>query len=156
MQDINTIHKEIFVNASREHAFKVFAEQFNTWWPGSHHIGASDLDRVVIEPKSGGRWYEIGTDGAETPWGKVIAYEPPARLLLTWQISAQWSYDQDLITEVEVTFVPQNSGTLVTLEHRNLDRYGESTESHKAGLDGEGGWGALMQMFAAVAEQVPA
>jgi uncharacterized protein YndB with AHSA1/START domain len=156
MQDTNTIHKEVFVNTSPERAFKVFAEQFNTWWPASHHIGASELDRVIIEPKAGGRWYEIGTDGAETMWGKVLAYEPPSRLLLTWQISAQWAYQQDLVTEVEVTFLPQNSGTLVTLEHRNLDRYGAAAETHKAGLDGEGGWGALMQMFATAAESVPA
>jgi uncharacterized protein YndB with AHSA1/START domain len=156
MQDNNTIHKEIFVNASQAHAFKVFAEQFSTWWPASHHIGASELDRVIIEPQPGGRWYERGTDGVETMWGKVLAYEPPSRLLLTWQISEQWSYDQALVTEVAVTFASQNGGTLVTLEHRNLDRYGAVAEAHKAGLDGEGGWGALMQMFATAAESVAA
>lgn len=156
MQDQYTIHKEIFVKASQEHAFKVFTEQFNSWWPSSHHIGKAELDKAIIEPQAGGRWYERGIDGSETMWGKVLAYEPYSRVLLTWQISAQWQCDPDLITEVEVTFEPQDGGTLVTLEHRDLDRYGADAETHKAGLDGEGGWGALIKAFAQAAEAVTA
>jgi uncharacterized protein YndB with AHSA1/START domain len=156
MQDPNTIHKEIFVNTAQEHAFKVFTEQFNTWWPASHHIGSAELDRVFIEPHTGGRWYERGVDGSETMWGKVLAYEPYSRVLLTWQISAQWKCDPELVTQVEVTFAPQTGGTLVTLEHRNLDRYGADAETHKSGLDGEGGWGALMKLYAEAAQAVVA
>jgi uncharacterized protein YndB with AHSA1/START domain len=92
------VRRSVRVAAPQERAFKVFTAGVGRWWPRSHHIGASDLDTVVIEPKAGGRWYERGVDGAECEHGKVLVWEPPARLVLAWQISTDWKYDHDLIT----------------------------------------------------------
>ena len=107
------VRKSIFVDASPSHAFDVFANGIGRWWPKTHKIGPADLDRPVIEPKAGGRWYELDVDGTECEIGKVAAWEPPARLLLVWQLTPEFSYDPDLITEVEVTFTPEGSGTRV-------------------------------------------
>ena len=82
------VRRSVLVNAGADHAFKVFTEKFVTWWPAAHHIGEADLKDVVVEPREGGRWYEIGTDGAECEWGEVKAWEPPGRLLLAWHLDA--------------------------------------------------------------------
>lgn len=106
-----------------------------------------------LEPHVGGRWYEIGADGRECPWGRVLLWEPPARVVLAWQITADWGYDPDLETEVEVRFSPRpEGGTLVELEHRKLERYGDRAEGVRASLDSEGGWQGLLGLFAAEAE----
>ena len=81
---------------------------------------------VVMEPQTDGWWGEIGERGTRTQWGKVLTWAPPARLLLAWQINAQWQYDPGLITELELRFTTAGHNTLVTLEHRNLERFGES------------------------------
>src|SRR5438477_5848884 len=151
MTDTNTIHKEIIVNASQDKAFRVFTEGFDSWWPRTHHIAKVGMKQAIVEPKLGGRWYEKGIDGSECDWGKVIAWEPPKRFALTWQLTADYQYDPNFITEVEVTFESQGEKrTRVVLEHKNLDRY--STNQKKVmgsvGSD-EGGWGLLIKVFAA-------
>lgn len=141
------VRKSIHVNASPERAFDTFANGIGRWWPSSHHIGNADLDRPIIEPLEGGRWYERGVDGSECEIGKVLAWEPPSRLLLAWQLTPDWVYDPELITEVEVLFTQEGNGTRVDLEHRNLERIGERGEEMREKIDAPGGWGQLLQLY---------
>ena len=145
------VRKSIYVAASPEHAFNVFTNGIGRWWPKTHKISKSDLDRPIIEPKAGGRWYELAVDGAECEVGKVLAWEPPHRLLLAWQLRHDWSFDPDLVTEVEVTFAPEGDGTRVNLEHRNLERLGDSAEAMRQRIDAPGGWGLLLQLYSETA-----
>ena len=124
----------------------MFTSRISDWWPKGRTIGQAPHAAIVIEPCAGGRWFERDTDGNETQWGKVLAWEPPARLLLAWQISTLWRYDADLLTEVELTFVPADGGTLVTLEHRDLERFGTDGPQHAKRLDG--GWPGFLGEFA--------
>jgi uncharacterized protein YndB with AHSA1/START domain len=142
------VQKTIFVNAPPDHAFEVFTAGIGRWWPKSHKIGQADLDRPVIEPKAGGRWYELDVDGSECELGKVAVWEPPVRLVLIWQLTPEFKYDPELITEVEVLFTPEGGGTRVDLEHRDLERMGEKAEAMRESVSGPGGWPALLQLFA--------
>lgn len=141
------VRKSIFVNAPQPHAFEVFTNGIGRWWPKSHNICIDELDRTVIEPESGGRWYQRGTDGSECQIGSVLAWEPPSRVLLAWQLSADWNYDPDLVTEVEVTFTPEGDGTRVELEHRHLERMGDRAEAARHAVDSPNGWGLILQHY---------
>jgi uncharacterized protein YndB with AHSA1/START domain len=142
------VRKSVFVSASQEHAFEVFTSGIGRWWPKSHKIGPADLDRPIIEPREGGRWYELDVDGSECEVGKVAVWEPPARLILIWQLTPEFGYDPELITEVEVRFTAEAGGTRVDLEHRDLERMGEKAEAMRETVSGPGGWPALLQLFA--------
>ena len=145
------VKKTLTVAAAPQKAFEVFTAGFDRWWPRSHSIGEAPLKTAVIEPRQGGRWYGLLENGTEAEWGDVLAWEPPARLLLAWRIGADWKYDPDLLTEVEVVFTPEGGGTRVNFEHRLLENMGAEGEGARASFDSEGGWGGLLQMFAAEA-----
>jgi len=148
------VRKSIVVKADVAHAFEVFTARISNWWPRSHSVGASPQTSVVMEPRSGGRWYEIGQDGSQCNWGKVLAFEPPSRLLLAWQINGDWKYDPDLVTEVEVKFTSLGGGeTRVELEHRNIERFGDKAETMRSAIDSEGGWSAIVKLYAEAAER---
>jgi uncharacterized protein YndB with AHSA1/START domain len=149
------VRKSIFVDASPAHAFEVFTAGIGRWWPKSHKIGPADLDRPVIEPKSGGRWYELDVDGSECELGKVAVWEPPSRLVLIWQLTPEFSYDPDLVTEVEVLFTSEGGGTRVDLEHRYLERMGDKADAMRETVSGPGGWPALLGLFAEEAKNQP-
>jgi uncharacterized protein YndB with AHSA1/START domain len=142
------VRKSIFVDAPPERAFEVFASGIGRWWPKTHKTGQADLERPVIEPRAGGRWYELGVDGSECEVGKVDVWDPPARLVLIWQLTAEFKFDPNLVTEVEVQFTPEGSGTRVDLEHRNLERLGETAEALRQAIDAPGGWSGLLALFA--------
>ena len=146
------VRKSIHVNATPDRAFDVFTSGIGRWWPKSHKIGQTDLDRPIIEPRSGGRWYELDVDGSECELGKVAVWDPPSRLVLIWQLTPEFTYDPDLITEVEVQFTPEGEGTRVDLEHRDLERMGEKADAMRETVSGPGGWPALLQLFAAEAQ----
>jgi uncharacterized protein YndB with AHSA1/START domain len=148
------VRKTLTLNVPIEHAFRVFTEGHGKWWPlDTHHIGKVAAATVVIEPCAGGRWYERGIDGTECEWGKVLVWEPPHRLLLAWQITADWRYDLTLQTEVEVTFVAEGPGrTRLELEHRHLDRYRDQAGVMRSIFDSEGGWTGILARFATAAE----
>jgi uncharacterized protein YndB with AHSA1/START domain len=149
VNQVEPVRKQIMVETSRERAFKVFTDGMDRWWPRSHHIGASPLKRLVLEPHAGGRWYSECEDGSECEVGKVLAWEPPGRVVLAWQITAAWKFDAELITEVEVTFTPEGpKKTRVDLEHRNLERLGTEGGHHREQLDAPGGWSGLLELFA--------
>lgn len=149
---IPPVRKSVRVNTSREHAFEVFTSALDTWWPRHVKIGQSPMKRMVLEPKAGGRWYEVGEDGAEVDSGVVLEWEPPARLLVGWRINAQWKPDVTVESLVEVQFTAVEPGvTLVELEHRAFEALGaEGGASMRRAVDG--GWAGLLEGFAAVAE----
>jgi uncharacterized protein YndB with AHSA1/START domain len=153
---IPSVQRKITVNASAERAFKVFTESPFTWWPSGYNIGQAELADVVIQPQTGGRWFETGKDGSECDWGRVLAWEPPHRLVLTWQINGNWEYDADPAhaSEIEVRFTELEPGqTTVELEHRHLDRLVNGQAAYAAVSD-ETGWNGILARFAkAVTDQ---
>ena len=142
------VRKSVHVDAQPERAFEVFTTGIGRWWPKTHKIGPADLDRPVIEPREGGRWFELHVDGSECEIGKVAVWEPPSRLVLIWQLTPEFQYDPDLITEVEVRFTPDGDGTRVDLEHRDLERMGEKADAMRETVGGPRGWPGLLALFA--------
>ncbi len=107
------------------------------------------MKELVLEPRIGGRWYEVGEDGRACDWGKVLAYEPPTSIVLAWQLNQDWKYDASFVTELEVRFVAEGTATRVELEHRNLDRFGARADALRADLDSQEGWTGALVAFAA-------
>ncbi|HMI88611.1 MAG TPA: SRPBCC family protein [Polyangiaceae bacterium] len=151
--DPNAVRKVMSVKAPPDIAWRVFTEKMGTWWPLGHYkIGKANAVDAVLEPRVGGRWYERGEDGSTCDWGRVLAWEPHTRLVLTWDISADWQYDPKLNTEIEVRFIADGKdATRVILEHRKLDRYGVRRDEMRRIFDTEGDWGKLLEMFARAA-----
>jgi uncharacterized protein YndB with AHSA1/START domain len=151
--DPNSVRKVLSVKAPPEVAWRVFTEKMGVWWPlDNYKIGKAKAVDAVIEPKVGGRWYERGDDGSSCDWGRVLAWEPPKRLVLSWDISADWQFEPNLKTELEIRFLPEGSdSTRVELVHRHLDRYGARRDEMRRIFDSSGDWGRLLQMFAGVA-----
>lgn len=153
MSTVEPVRKQIVVAASQETAFRVFTEGMERWWPRDHYLGTSPVNRMKIEPRAGGRWYQIGEDQSESNWGKVLAWDPPQRLVLAWKLTAEWQYDPGLVTEVEVVFTAEGpKKTRVVVEHRNLDRFGASAPEKRKSFDAPGGWTQTLESFARVAE----
>ena len=145
------IRKTVEVKAPITHAFQVFATRMGEWWHKEHSIAReTDQKDVVIEPRAGGRWFEIGADGSEHDWGRVLAYEPPHRLLLAWQLTREFQYDANFETTVEVRFEERGGLTIVEFEHRDLERMGSHAVELLEGMDG--GWAMLLGLFKAKAE----
>jgi uncharacterized protein YndB with AHSA1/START domain len=146
-----TVQKQIVVEAPLERAFSVFTEQFDSVKPRDHNMLDVDIAESVLEPREGGRIYDRGVDGSECQWARVLAYEPPNRLVFSWDINPQWQVESDLekTSEVEVRFIAETpERTRVELEHRNLGRHGEGWEGMRAGVEGEGGWPLYLARFA--------
>jgi hypothetical protein len=149
----NAIARSISVEAPQERAFEVFTTGFDSWWPRSHHTGDGELREAIIEPRQGGRWYARTTAGEEE-WGRVLVWDPPQRVVLDWQLNADFAYDADFHTEVEARFVAESpTRTRLEFEHRNLDRYGERAEQTAASLGSEGGWTGILASYASTAGQ---
>ena len=147
------VRREIVVGVGPERAFDVFTAGMTGWWPAAHHIGAAPIQEIVIEPREDGRWYTRHTDGSETSTGYVAAWEPPERIVVTWQISAEWKYDSSLVTTVEVRFVAEGpERTRVELEHRDLDRFGPDAERMHETFSAPGAWDSTLAAFAAGVE----
>src|ERR1700676_5135652 len=125
MIHIAPVRKQLVVNASQSRAFAVFTAEMSRWWPATHSILKSPLKECIVEPRVGGRWYTVGEDGSSCQTGYVIAWQPPEALVLAWQINADWKFDPDLVTEVEVKFIPEGAGlTRIELRPRFLKRMG--------------------------------
>ena len=149
--DPDSVRKMMNVQAPRAVAWRVFTEQMGVWWPlAVYKIGKANAVDAIIEPWVGGRWYERGEDGSTCNWGSVLSWEPPSRLVLSWDINADWQYDPELKTEIEVHFVAvDEDATRVELEHRKLDRYGARRDEMRRIFDTDGDWGRLLAAFAA-------
>ena len=151
---IAPIIRTVEVKAPPARAFELFTTHIDRWWPKGRTIGKKPHVAIVIEPRVGGQWYERDADGTVTHWGKVLAWEPPSRLLLGWQLNSAWTYDPQFLTELELTFAPVKAGvTLVTLEHRNLERFGADAARHVESLGG--GWPKHLADFAEYVESNP-
>lgn len=145
------IRKSVVLQTSQQRAFEAFTGQIGLWWPRFATIGSAPQADVIIEPRSGGRWYERGADGSECEWGKVLTWDPPSRLVLAWQIDGQFRYNPALITEVEIQFtVLGERETRVDLEHRYLERLGDSAAAARDSLDS--GWGPILESYGQLAE----
>jgi uncharacterized protein YndB with AHSA1/START domain len=146
-----TVRTSIVVDAPIERAFRVFTEEFGRFKPAEHNMLDVEIAETVFEPRVGGFLFDRGVDGNECRWGRVLAYEPPTRVVLSWPISPQWQIedDPDKASEWEVRFTPETSErTLVELEHRNLDRHGEGWEGERDGVAGDQGWPLYLQRYA--------
>ena len=153
--DANSVRKVVSVQAPPAVAWRVFTEKMGTWWPlAIYKIGKANAVDAVIEPRVGGRWYERGDDGSTCDWGSVALWEPHSRLVLYWEITADWQHDASLKTEVEVRFIADGkNGTRVELEHRRLDLYGARRDEMRRIFDTEGDWGRLLESFARAAAE---
>lgn len=152
-----SIRTEVVVEAPREHAFQVFSERFDQIKPREHNMLAVEIAESVFEPRAGGRVYDRGVDGSECQWGRVLAYEPPERIVFSWDISPHWQIESDLdrASEVEVRFTaeaPQR--TRVELEHRHLDRHGEGWQGLREGVGGDEGWPLYLNRYGEQLKQV--
>jgi uncharacterized protein YndB with AHSA1/START domain len=155
-QVVEPVRKSIRVRADAARAFRVFTEEMDSWWPRTHHIGSSPMKRVVVEGRPMGAIYTDQEDGTICPWGSVLTWEPPHLFVMAWQIKPDWQFEPDLskCSEVEVRFTPADDGTtLVELEHRGLQRHGMGCAKMREQVNAEGGWGALLGMFAAKADE---
>jgi uncharacterized protein YndB with AHSA1/START domain len=141
----------VVVEAPLERAFQVFTEDFDRIKPREHNMLGVEIAETVFEPHVGGHIYDRGVDGSECRWARVLAFDPPNRVVFSWDINPQWQIESDLekTSEVEVRFISETSQrTRVELEHRNLDRHGEGWEGERAAVDSEGGWPLYMKRFA--------
>jgi uncharacterized protein YndB with AHSA1/START domain len=145
-----TVTTSIVVDAPMEKAFDVFALDMGSWWPPEHHILEASLAEMVLEPRVGGRMYDVGTDGTQCQWARVLAFEPPSRFVFSWDISLQWKVETDhsKASEVEVRFIAEDANrTRVELEHRHLDRHGNGWEAMRDGIGSPDGWGSGLRRF---------
>lgn len=146
----SSVRKQIVVAAPIERAFRVFTEQFDRIKPREHNLLAVDIAETVFEPRVGGHIYDRGVDGSECRWARVLVYEPPHRVVFSWDIDPRWQIEPDpaRTSEVEVRFVAESADrTRVELEHRHLDRHGEGWEAVRGGVDAETGWPLYLQRF---------
>lgn len=144
----------VTVQAPIERAFRVFAEEWDAWWPRSYRLGEAERTGLALEPGVGGRWYERTADGRECDWGRVLVWDPPHHLALSWQIGVGFvpEPDPDRASRVDVTFVEDGpSRTIVTVVHSDLARHGEGWESMRDGVAQEGGWPGILAAYAKLA-----
>ena len=149
-----SVRASIVVEAPIERAFSVFTEDFGRWWDPEHHILEADLAEMVFEPRLGGHIYDRGVDGSECSWARVLAFEPPHRLVFSWDIGPTWQVETDLekTSEVEVRFVSEGPDrTRVELEHRKLGRHGPGWEQMRDAVGSPDGWGTVLRRFAGAA-----
>ena len=145
-----SVRTEIVVEAPIERAFQVFVEDFDRIKPREHNMLDVDIAETVFEARAGGHVYDRGVDGSECRWARVLAYDPPDRVLFTWDISPQWQPETDpaRASEVEVRFTAETPDrTRVELEHRNLDRHGDNWEALREGVGSPGGWPLYLQRY---------
>jgi uncharacterized protein YndB with AHSA1/START domain len=146
------VRKSLRVHASQARAFEVFTSGIDRWWPRNHSIGTTPVTKVVIEAKAGGRWYQLCEDGSEATVGKILAWEPPHRFVVSWDINSRWKADATVSSEVEVRFLADGpSATLVELEHRKFEQMGHEA-GEKMRKDVDGGWPRMLERFRLEAE----
>jgi uncharacterized protein YndB with AHSA1/START domain len=146
-----SVRTQVVVEAPVERAFRVFTEDFGSFKPPEHNLLSTEIAETVFELHEGGHVYDRGVDGSECRWARVLAYEPPDRVVFSWDISPQWQIETDLdkTSEVEVRFTAEAPDrTRVELEHRNLDRHGEGWEAERDGVGGDQGWPLYLDRFA--------
>lgn len=147
------VHKEIVVPAPIDRAFSVFTERFGDFKPAEHNLLGAPITETVFEPRVGGNIYDRAEDGSECRWARILAYEPPTRVVFSWDISPRWQVETqpENTSEVEVRFTADGpERTRVTLEHRNIDHHGPDWPAVHAGVDGPAGWPLYLDRYAAL------
>lgn len=151
------VQTSVVVAAPIDKAFSVFTEDIGSWWPPEHHLLQGELAAMVFEARVGGHVLDRATDGSECRWARVLAYDPPKRFVISWDISLQWQIETDpaRTSEIEVRFFEEGSGrTRVELEHRHLDRHGDGWEQMRDAVGSPNGWGLGLRRFAERAAEV--
>jgi len=143
------VRRSIVVEAPQDKCFETFVNM-TSWWPlGTHTIGEAPARASIVQTRAGGRWYDVSKNGDEQDIGKVLAYEPPHRLLLSWEISCAWKHDENVASEIEVRFVPESpTRTRIELEHRNLEVYGADAETARDTYESDGAWTYVLAAYA--------
>ena len=150
-----SVRTQITIEAPIERAFNVFTADFGRFKPLEHNLLGVEIAETVFEPCAGGRLYDRGVDGSECHWARVLAYEPPTRVVFSWDLNPQWQVETDLekTSAVEVRFIAETAErTRVELEHRNIDRHGEGWRSVRDAVGSEGGWPLYLRRFAELFE----
>lgn len=146
-----SVQLHVVVHAPIERTFRTFTNEFDRIKPREHNLLGVEIAETVFEPRVGGHVYDRGVDGRECRWARVLAYEPPHRVVISWDISPQWQIETnpERTSEVEIRFIAESADrTRVELEHRNLDRHGEGWQAERDAVRGDGGWPVYLQRFA--------
>ncbi|MGH8994847.1 MAG: SRPBCC family protein [Acidimicrobiales bacterium] len=153
---VTSVQHSVVVDAPIEQAFKVFTEDFGRFKPPEHNLLGVEIAETVFEPRAGGSLYDRAVDGSECRWARVLAYDPPHRVVFSWDIGPSWQIetDPDRTSEVEVRFTAEGAGrTRVDLEHRHLDRHGEGWDGLRDGVDGDQGWPLYLRRYARLIDE---
>ncbi|NUP21808.1 MAG: ATPase [Streptomyces sp.] len=148
-----TVNRSVVIDAPVEHAFKIFTERFGDFKPREHNLLGAPIAETVFEAKVGGHIYDRAEDGSECRWARVLAYEPPSRVVFSWDIGVQWQIEADPAnaSEVEVRFIEESpSRTRLELEHRHIDRHGPGWESLAEGVGNDQGWPLYLDRYTAL------
>lgn len=157
LTDDTVVRRAVTVDAPLARAFAVFTSQFGDFKPKEHNILGSPIAETTFEPHVGGHIFDLAEDGSECRWARVLAYDPPNRVVFSWDISPYWQLEVDEAnaSEVEVRFIAETADrTRVELEHRNLDRHGPGWEGVRDGIANEGGWRTYLARYADVVAAV--
>ena len=152
--NVSPIRRSVVVNAGVERAFALFVDKFDAIKPREHNLLAAPIAETVFEPRVGGHIYDVGIDGSRCEWARVLAYEPPSRVVFSWDIGPTWQLESDptKTSEVEVRFIAESSdSTRVELEHRHLDRHGTGWRSVADGVGGDAGWPLYLSRYVEMA-----
>jgi uncharacterized protein YndB with AHSA1/START domain len=156
--EATSVRHSVLVSVPIEKAFRVFTEDFGRFKPPEHNLLGAQIAESVFEPRVGGHLYDRGVDGSECRWARVLAYEPPDRVVISWDIGPTWQIETDpaKTSEVEVRFIAEGpERTRVELEHRHLDRHGEGWQGIREGVDGDQGWPLYLQRYADLLSSLP-
>ena len=150
---LDGVRRSVTVPLAPEQAFALFTERTEAWWPPSHSITEAPFAKAIVEPRAGGRFFERAENGEEADWGRVLAYEPPHRLVLAWHLQADYTFDPDPAhaSEIEVRFDAEGSGTRVSLEHRAFENHGAGAAEVHDSVGSENGWGGMLARYAGAA-----
>ncbi|WP_121255703.1 SRPBCC family protein [Nocardioides ferulae] len=147
------VQRHTIVNATPEQAFAVFTQQFDAIKPREHNLLGAPLVQTILEPHVGGRILDRAEDGTECAWARILAFDPPHRLVFSWDIGPIWQLEESTenASEVEIRFLAEGDGrTRVELEHRHLDRHGAGWQSLRDGIGDEQGWPLYLERYAAL------
>jgi uncharacterized protein YndB with AHSA1/START domain len=147
------VRKHIVIEATLDEAFAAFTQRFGDFKPPEHNLLAFPIAETVFEARVGGHIYDRGTDGSECRWARVLAFEPPHRVIFSWDIGPTWQLETnpENASEVEVRFVAETAHrTRVELEHRNIDRHGPGWQAVADGVGHDQGWPLYLERYAAL------